>query len=64
MYSVGERRQYDAIAVYDDASLLDINMSQPLPVSWTGKPFEITAAMLFFLLHSIAIDTFKYGDHA
>ena len=30
MYSFSERRQYHAIAVYDDASVLDINMSQPL----------------------------------
>ena len=64
MYSVSERRQYDAIAMYDDASVLDINMSQPLPVSWTGKPFEITAAMLCFLVHSIAIDSFHYAGHA
>ena len=50
MYSFSERRQYHAIAVYEDASVLDINMSQPLPVSWVGKPFEITAALLIILL--------------
>ena len=50
MYSFSERRQYHATAVYDDASVLDINMSQPLPVSWVGKPFEITAALLVILL--------------
>ena len=50
MYAFSERRQYHAIAVYDDASALDINMSQPLPVSWVGKPFEITAALLVILL--------------
>ena len=48
--SSSERRQYHADAVYDDASVLDINMSQPLPVSWVGKPFEITAALLIILL--------------
>ena len=50
MYSFSERRQYHAIASYDDVSVLDINMSQPLPVSWVGKPFEITAALLIILL--------------
>ena len=50
MYSFSERRQYHANAVYDDASVLDINMSRPLPVSWVGKRFEITAALLVILL--------------
>ena len=50
MYSFSERRQYHANAVYGDASVLDINMSQPLPVSWVGKPFEITAVVLVILL--------------
>ena len=44
------RRRYHAIAVCDDVSVLDINMSQPLPVSLVGKPFEITTALLIILL--------------
>ena len=36
MYSARERRQYDIIPMYDDASVLDIDMSQPLPISWTA----------------------------
>ena len=48
MYSFSERRQYHAIAVCDDVSALDINMSQPLPVSSSDLEVSLLPSIVHF----------------